>query len=78
MDSTGVPEFIQVGVIGARKPNYDIWSNTVNVASGMDSTGVPEFIQVGGIGARKPHYDIWGNTTWPVERTVLEYRSLYR
>lgn len=34
------------GVIGARKPQYDIWGNTVNVASRMDSTGVPERIQV--------------------------------
>ena len=34
------------GVIGARKPQYDIWGNTVNVASRMDSTGVPEKIQV--------------------------------
>lgn len=28
------------GVIGAQKPQYDIWSNTVNVASRMDSCGV--------------------------------------
>ncbi|XP_014661660.1 PREDICTED: adenylate cyclase type 1-like [Priapulus caudatus] len=34
------------GVIGARKPQYDIWGNTVNVASRMDSTGLPERIQV--------------------------------
>uniref|UniRef100_A0A1A9VKW3 adenylate cyclase n=1 Tax=Glossina austeni TaxID=7395 RepID=A0A1A9VKW3_GLOAU len=27
------------GVIGAQKPQYDIWSNTVNVASRMDSCG---------------------------------------
>ena len=37
---------VVAGVIGARKPQYDIWGNTVNVASGMDSTGVPERIQV--------------------------------
>lgn len=37
---------VVAGVIGARKPHYDIWGNTVNVASRMDSTGVPEFIQV--------------------------------
>ncbi|XP_038044387.1 adenylate cyclase type 5-like [Patiria miniata] len=34
------------GVIGARKPQYDIWGNTVNVASRMDSTGVPDKIQI--------------------------------
>uniref|UniRef100_A0A1B0D560 adenylate cyclase n=1 Tax=Phlebotomus papatasi TaxID=29031 RepID=A0A1B0D560_PHLPP len=28
------------GVIGAQKPQYDIWSNTVNVASRMDSCGI--------------------------------------
>uniref|UniRef100_A0AAQ4NUK5 Adenylate cyclase type 6 n=1 Tax=Gasterosteus aculeatus aculeatus TaxID=481459 RepID=A0AAQ4NUK5_GASAC len=33
-------------LIGARKPQYDIWGNTVNVASRMDSTGVPDCIQV--------------------------------
>lgn len=34
------------GVIGARKPVYDIWGNTVNVASRMDSTGENWRIQV--------------------------------
>lgn len=34
------------GVIGAQKPQYDIWSNTVNVASRMDSCGVMGRIQV--------------------------------
>lgn len=34
------------GVIGARKPQFDIWGNTVNVASRMDSTGVIGEIQV--------------------------------
>ena len=34
------------GVVGAQKPLYDIWSNTVNIASRMDSTGVPGFIQL--------------------------------
>jgi len=34
------------GVIGARKPQYDIWGNTVNVASRMDSTGTLGTIQV--------------------------------
>ncbi|TDG99549.1 hypothetical protein EPR50_G00195420 [Perca flavescens] len=34
------------GVIGANKPQYDIWGNSVNVASRMDSTGVLDKIQV--------------------------------
>uniref|UniRef100_A0A1B6FSG2 adenylate cyclase n=1 Tax=Cuerna arida TaxID=1464854 RepID=A0A1B6FSG2_9HEMI len=34
------------GVIGARKPVYDIWGNTVNEASRMDSTGTMGRIQI--------------------------------
>ena len=34
------------GVIGAKKPQYDIWGNTVNVASRMESTGEDDRIQV--------------------------------
>uniref|UniRef100_UPI00358E9D4B adenylate cyclase type 8-like n=1 Tax=Myxine glutinosa TaxID=7769 RepID=UPI00358E9D4B len=34
------------GVIGARKPQYDIWGKTVNLASRMDSTGLSNSIQV--------------------------------
>uniref|UniRef100_T1H4A4 adenylate cyclase n=1 Tax=Megaselia scalaris TaxID=36166 RepID=T1H4A4_MEGSC len=37
---------VVAGVIGARKPQYDIWGNAVNVASRMDSTGVVDKIQV--------------------------------
>lgn len=37
---------VVAGVIGARKPQYDIWGNTVNVASRMDSTGELGAIQV--------------------------------
>ncbi|XP_064647908.1 adenylate cyclase type 5-like [Lineus longissimus] len=37
---------VVAGVIGARKPQYDIWGNTVNVASRMDSTGQLDSIQV--------------------------------
>ncbi|KAJ8920880.1 hypothetical protein NQ315_015673 [Exocentrus adspersus] len=34
------------GVIGARKPVFDIWGDTVNLASRMDSTGSIGYIQV--------------------------------
>ncbi|MFH4980429.1 hypothetical protein AB6A40_007138 [Gnathostoma spinigerum] len=37
---------VVAGVIGAKKPHYDIWGNSVNVASRMDSSGVPGKIQV--------------------------------
>ena len=33
-------------MIGAKKPQYDIWGNAVNVASRMDSTGMTGKIQV--------------------------------
>ncbi|XP_040075831.1 adenylate cyclase type 2 [Ixodes scapularis] len=41
------------GVVGAQKPQYDIWGNTVNVASRMDSCGVIGRIQVTEDTARK-------------------------
>ena len=34
------------GVIGAQKPQYDIWGDTVNVASRMDTSGLADHIQV--------------------------------
>lgn len=36
------------GVIGKRKFTYDLWGDTVNVASRMESSGVPGRIQVSG------------------------------
>ena len=50
---------VVAGVIGARKPQYDIWGNTVNVASRMDSTGLPNHTQV-----TEDVYDILKNSPY--------------
>ncbi|KAG8238818.1 hypothetical protein J437_LFUL010532, partial [Ladona fulva] len=36
---------VMAGVVGAHKPLYDIWGDTVNVASRLDSSGEPGKIQ---------------------------------
>ncbi|KAF0295292.1 Adenylate cyclase type 3 [Amphibalanus amphitrite] len=51
---------VTAGVIGARKPHYDIWGNTVNVASRMESTGQAGQIQV--TGETKAILELFGYT----------------
>jgi len=37
---------VMAGVIGKKKFSYDLWGNTVNVASRMESEGIPDQIQI--------------------------------
>ena len=71
---------VLAGVIGARKPHYDIWGNTVNVASSMESTGVMGNIQVSpGDRIRTVHVLLGtvASVLWTqnVKRVVLQSRA---
>ncbi|KAH8412256.1 hypothetical protein KR009_000902 [Drosophila setifemur] len=37
---------VMAGIVGASQPHYDIWGNSVNMASRMQTTGLPGHIQV--------------------------------
>ncbi|KAA0187853.1 hypothetical protein HAZT_HAZT009003 [Hyalella azteca] len=52
---------VVAGVIGARKPQYDIWGNAVNVASRMDTTSDTDKIQV-----TQEVYQILEARGWPL------------
>jgi guanylate cyclase len=36
------------GVVGRRKFQYDVWGDSVNIASPMESQGVPDHVQITG------------------------------
>jgi class 3 adenylate cyclase len=57
---------ITAGVIGEHRYTYDMWGDTVNVASRMESTGVPGMIQV----AASTHDLVGDGYPWE-ERQVL-------
>ncbi|XP_031344444.1 adenylate cyclase type 6-like isoform X2 [Photinus pyralis] len=62
---------VVAGVIGARKPQYDIWGNAVNVASRMDSTGLVDKIQV-----TKEVYQILSKRGYPLTcRGTIEVKG---
>lgn len=62
---------VVAGVIGARKPQYDIWGNAVNVASRMDTTGVLDNIQV-----TEEVYDILSSKGFPLTcRGAIEVKG---
>ena len=44
------------GVIGSKKPQYDIWGKIVNLAARMDTTGDEGKIQVKFEFSKKPHF----------------------
>lgn len=44
---------VMAGVVGSSKPMYDIWGNSVNMASRMDSTGLTGEIQVSGLSSEE-------------------------
>uniref|UniRef100_A0AC34GSW9 Guanylate cyclase domain-containing protein n=1 Tax=Panagrolaimus sp. ES5 TaxID=591445 RepID=A0AC34GSW9_9BILA len=60
------------GVIGAQKPQYDIWGNTVNMASRMDSHGETKKIHMTGEMARAlPH-----NVYYPQSRGKIKVKGV--
>ena len=42
---------VRVGIIGTRKFSYDLWGDTVNIASRMESHGMPDEIHVSEVSA---------------------------
>ena len=65
---------VVAGVIGVRKPLFDIWGNTVNVASRMESTGLPDYIQVMlYLLSKRPVYQRSAHSAYLVNKTKFMY-----
>lgn len=60
---------IAAGVIGTTRVCYDIWGDTVNVASRMESTGLPGHVQVSGITHSYLSHD---NRLWVEKKTYVK------
>jgi adenylate cyclase len=60
---------VTAGVIGTHKLAYDLWGNTVNIASRMESEGVSGAIQISEATYEliKDDYDYGARSTIPVK-----------
>lgn len=61
---------VVAGVIGIKKFSYDVWGNTVNIASRMESHGIPGKIQVS-----ETTYKLLENRFVLTERGVLDIKG---
>ena len=60
------------GVVGGQKPLYDIWGDTVNMASRLEYTGELGKIQVS---AELNRNNVWKYKNYLKETTVLGYKE---
>lgn len=60
---------VVAGVIGVHKYTYDLWGDTVNIASRMESTGMPGRIQVSTATAQliKDHFTVESRGPVPIK-----------